>query len=189
MAEASPPPAAEGGNTGMDGQGPVDGSCREIGDQAVWSLSSCKPGFGVEQIRDDNIETYWQSDGPQPHFINIQFLRRRSILHLGLYMDYTQDESYTPQKLSIRMGTHFHDLKELTLVDLEDPKGWYWLDLTEGEHKGVRGHVVQIAILANHQNGRDTHIRQVKIYGPLLDQIPLVPDFVTAECAMSTMLR
>jgi hypothetical protein len=30
----------------------------------------------------------------------------------------------------------------------------------------VRAHLVQIAVLANHQNGRDTHIRQVKIYGP-----------------------
>jgi len=33
---------------------------QEIGDQAVWSLSSAKPGFGVEQLRDDNLDTYWQ---------------------------------------------------------------------------------------------------------------------------------
>ncbi len=33
---------------------------QEIGSQAVWSLSSAKPGFGVEQLRDDNLETYWQ---------------------------------------------------------------------------------------------------------------------------------
>jgi hypothetical protein len=33
---------------------------QEIGGQAVWSLSSAKPGFGVEQLRDDNIDTYWQ---------------------------------------------------------------------------------------------------------------------------------
>ncbi|XP_030099609.1 anaphase-promoting complex subunit 10 isoform X1 [Mus musculus] len=46
---------------------------REIGSQAVWSLSSCKPGFGVDQLRDDNLETYWQSDGSQPHLVNIQF--------------------------------------------------------------------------------------------------------------------
>eukprot|EP00050_Salpingoeca_kvevrii_P020474 m.99030 g.99030 ORF g.99030 m.99030 type:complete len:59 (+) comp8878_c0_seq3:148-324(+) len=48
---------------------------REIGDQAVWSLSSCKQGFGVEQLRDEQITTYWQSDGPQPHLISIQFHR------------------------------------------------------------------------------------------------------------------
>ena len=45
---------------------------REIGKDAVWSLSTAKPGNGVEQLRDDNTETYWQSDGTQPHLINIQ---------------------------------------------------------------------------------------------------------------------
>lgn len=32
----------------------------EIGGLAVWSLSTAKPGNGVEQLRDDNTETYWQ---------------------------------------------------------------------------------------------------------------------------------
>lgn len=49
---------------------------REIGQMAVWSLSTAKPGNGVEQLRDDNIDTYWQSDGPQPHLINIQFHKK-----------------------------------------------------------------------------------------------------------------
>lgn len=34
---------------------------REIGREAVWSLSSAKPGNGVDQLRDDSTETYWQS--------------------------------------------------------------------------------------------------------------------------------
>lgn len=33
---------------------------REVGEQAVWSLSTAKPGNGVEQLRDDNTDTYWQ---------------------------------------------------------------------------------------------------------------------------------
>lgn len=33
---------------------------REIGDLAVWTLSSAKSGNGVEQLRDDNINTFWQ---------------------------------------------------------------------------------------------------------------------------------
>ena len=33
---------------------------REIGSEAVWSLSSAKPGNGVEQLRDDSIESFWQ---------------------------------------------------------------------------------------------------------------------------------
>jgi len=33
---------------------------REIGDLAVWTLSSAKPGNGVEQLRDDSVSTFWQ---------------------------------------------------------------------------------------------------------------------------------
>ena len=49
---------------------------RELGVEAVWSLSTAKPGNGVAQLRDDNIDTYWQSDGAQPHLINVQFQKR-----------------------------------------------------------------------------------------------------------------
>ena len=51
----------------------VKNEVREIGELAIWSLSSCKPGFGIDQLRDNNFDTYWQSDGPQPHLISIQF--------------------------------------------------------------------------------------------------------------------
>jgi len=32
----------------------------EIGNQAIWSVSSCKLGNGVPQLRDNSKETYWQ---------------------------------------------------------------------------------------------------------------------------------
>jgi Anaphase-promoting complex, subunit 10 (APC10) len=40
---------------------------RELGAEAVFSISSAKLGNGVEQLRDNNLETYWQSDGVAPH--------------------------------------------------------------------------------------------------------------------------
>lgn len=52
---------------------------REIGAEAVWTLSSAKIGNGVEQLRDDNTNTFWQSDGSQPHLINIQFMKKKRI--------------------------------------------------------------------------------------------------------------
>lgn len=33
---------------------------REIGNLATWTVSSSKPGFGVEQLRNDNVDTFWQ---------------------------------------------------------------------------------------------------------------------------------
>mmetsp|Transcript_8707 Transcript_8707/g.11460 ORF Transcript_8707/g.11460 Transcript_8707/m.11460 type:complete len:81 (-) Transcript_8707:341-583(-) len=70
---------------------------REIGDLAVWTLSSAKPGNGVEQLRDNSINTFWQSDGGQPHFVNIQFLKKMKVQEIALYLDFRTDESYTPR--------------------------------------------------------------------------------------------
>ncbi|PKU63315.1 Anaphase-promoting complex subunit 10 [Dendrobium catenatum] len=54
----------------------VDDDSREMAKKAAWSVSSCKPGNGVPSLRDDNLETYWQSDGAQPHLVNIQFQKK-----------------------------------------------------------------------------------------------------------------
>ena len=159
----------------------------EIGKHAVWSLSSAKAGNGVQQLRDNNLNTFWQSDGAQPHLVNIQFHKVLQVKQLTIYCNYKMDESYTPKVLSIRIGTHFHDLKEVQTLELEEPNGWVDIvlnsidsdkktsegddvedndDANEKQSNGIRTNMIQLAILSNHQNGRDTHLRQVKIYGP-----------------------
>jgi anaphase-promoting complex subunit 10 len=67
---------------------------REIGKEALcWQLSSAKPGNGVEQIRDQSTDTYWQSDGvAQPHLIQVHFARRVAISHICLYLDFNLGE-------------------------------------------------------------------------------------------------
>ncbi|XP_024016404.1 anaphase-promoting complex subunit 10 isoform X2 [Eutrema salsugineum] len=143
----------------------VEDDLREMGKNAAWSVSSCKPGNGVNTLRDDNLETYWQSDGLQPHLINIQFQKK---VKLQL------DESYTPSKISIRAGDGFHNLKEIKSVELVKPTGWVCLSLsgTDPRETFVNTFMLQIAILSNHLNGRDTHIRQIKVYGPRPNPIP-----------------
>jgi len=49
---------------------------REIGHLAVWTVTSAKPGNGVELLRDGSEDTYWQSDGTQPHLVDIQFQKK-----------------------------------------------------------------------------------------------------------------
>jgi anaphase-promoting complex subunit 10 len=156
---------------------------RELGSEAVcWQLSSAKPGNGVEQIRDPSLETYWQSDGQQqPHFIQVHFARRVAVSHIGLYLDYQLDESYTPKKIAVHAGMTHQDLQEaVPPVDLQEPAGWCILPLrappdplddvedeNQEPHKQVvRAHLIRISILSMHQNGRDTHVRQVRLYGP-----------------------
>uniref|UniRef100_A0A3Q2PIY8 Anaphase-promoting complex subunit 10 n=1 Tax=Fundulus heteroclitus TaxID=8078 RepID=A0A3Q2PIY8_FUNHE len=149
------------------------GTVREIGSQAVWSLSSCKPGFGVDQLRDDNLETYWQSDGSQPHLVNIQFRRRTTVKMLCIYADYKSDESYTPSKISVRVGNNFHNLQEIRRTN-----------------EPISTFMIQIAVLANHQNGRDTHMRQIKVYTPVEESsIGKFPRCTTVDLMMYRTIR
>jgi anaphase-promoting complex subunit 10 len=161
---------------------------REIGHEAVWSLSSCKPGNGVTQLMDSLTETYWQSDGAQPHLINIHFSRRKAVCEVSFYLDYSLDESYTPKRIGIKSGVTFHDLEEVKVVEMHEPSGWISVPLhaeidpldnepDEGadddeekesrrKRKPLRTHFIQICVLSMAQNGRDTHVRQVKLFGP-----------------------
>ncbi|XP_037453933.1 anaphase-promoting complex subunit 10-like isoform X1 [Triticum dicoccoides] len=84
---------------------------REMAKTAVWSVSSSKPGNGAASLRDDSLDTYWQSDGAHPHLVNIQFQKKVQLQLVVLYVDFKLDESYTPSKISIRAGDGFHNLK------------------------------------------------------------------------------
>ncbi|XP_055679375.1 anaphase-promoting complex subunit 10 [Lutzomyia longipalpis] len=143
------------------------GVVREVGSNAVWSLSSCKPGFGVEQLRDNCMDTYWQSDGTLPHLVNIQFQRKTTVNQIYIYTDYKLDESYTPSRISIRSGTHFNDLQEVEVIDLCEPTGWVVIPIRDIRDKAIRTFMIQIAVISNHQNGRDTHMRQIRIHSPI----------------------
>lgn len=156
---------------------------RDVGKDAIcWKLSSAKTGNGVEQIRDQSTDTYWQSDGlQQPHTIQVFFKQRVSISHVCLYMQYSLDESYTPKKVTVSAGVSTQDLYPAVAppgkkFQFHEPAGWCILPLgTPADTLDddpmqslpyARGFVFEICILAMHQSGRDTHIRQVQLYGP-----------------------
>ncbi|KAF9380263.1 hypothetical protein CPB97_008482 [Podila verticillata] len=152
----------------------------DIGKQAIWSVSSSKFGHGHELLRDNNLDTFWQSDGPQPHCVNMQFERRTAVQQLSFYNDSKLDESYTPQRISVRGGTDFHDLKELVILELEDLSGWTNIKLEDapGSGKAPQVFLLQFAVLLNQQSGKDTHMRQLKIFStkePALIQDEQIP--------------
>lgn len=93
---------------------------QEIGTYAVWSVSSAKPGFGVERLLDNDFDTYdyflvfdlaffsrnrlvfvfnlimrsyWQSDAVSPHFVNIQFNRRVTLCEVKKYIVQTNERT------------------------------------------------------------------------------------------------
>jgi anaphase-promoting complex subunit 10 len=73
-------------------------------------LNSCiYIGFGIDQLRDECTDTYWQSDGQLPHLVNIQFRKKTTIQDVWIYADYKADESYTPSRyLFSLLQFYFH---------------------------------------------------------------------------------
>lgn len=109
-----------------------------------------------------------RSDGPQPHHLNIHFSRLVSILSIRIYLDFESDESYTPTRITLLAGTGYHDLIPFSTLEFTQPKGWINvpLDGVGGGPDGntLRAFLVQVKVVENHQNGKDTHVRGLKIY-------------------------
>ena len=83
-----------------------------------------------------DLGTLWQSEGAQPHLINVQFSRRVTVSWLAIYASTALDDSYTPSKISIRTGNSHADLKEVKFVELGTgsggggkAEGWQWVSV------------------------------------------------------------
>ncbi|RDX43991.1 APC10-domain-containing protein [Lentinus brumalis] len=144
----------------------------DIGHLAKWSVSSFKFGFGPECLTDEDPDTFWHSDGPQPHFITVEFPRRVAIQKISMYLSFPLDDSYTPATIMIRAGTGHGDLQDIRILTIEKPDGWITFDASmEANEDGdgfklVEAYILQIIIIGNHMNGKDTHVRGLKILGP-----------------------
>lgn len=78
-------------------------------------------------------------------------------------------------------------------MELEEPCGWTVVQLkAEAADAVLHTFFVQLAVLANHQNGRDTHMRQVRLLGPRADPyraLGLPCSVATADFGMYTTVR
>ena len=148
-------------------------------------MSTAKPGNGVAALRSPDPSLFWQSDGPQPHLLSIHFFKLVSIVSIRVLLDFANDESYTPTKIQFLAGMGVHDLQEFAEMSFEQPTGWIDVDFSNVgpiEHEDsddedgtdhhidwskrpvLRAFLVQVKILENHQNGKDTHLRAVQLF-------------------------
>lgn len=155
---------------------------KEISSLASWTVSSSKAGCGVAALRSPDTTQFWQSDGPQPHYLTIHFFKMVSIVHMRIFLDFVGDESYTPTKMQFWAGLGVHDLQEFAEMSFEKPRGWIDVDFAKvgpmpdngtdpvtGEidwlnRPVLRAFLVQVRIIENHQNGKDTHLRGLQIF-------------------------
>jgi len=199
---------------------PIPPHLKEISSLASWTVSTHKPLCGTTALRHPSPHQFWQSDGPQPHTLNIHFFKLVSIAHLRFYVDSKYDESYTPTKMQFLAGTGHHDLQSVCEIELPPLiRGWTDVDLSVaggpravkesevelasddddeddreedyemhdatsprrkaarlaarkerrawkriGTGPTLRCFLVQLRILENNQNGKDTHLRGLQLF-------------------------
>ncbi|EAN84510.1 anaphase promoting complex, subunit 10-like protein [Trypanosoma cruzi] len=209
---------------------------------AVWTVSSAKHGNGVTCLLDGSHSTFWQSDGVLPHVISIDYARLTPVSVVALYLDFQQDESYTPRRIRVQSGTHSGDMADVAAVTVDDPRGWVFirmnlevetsepweLEIMRGTEGGGAGtHAlgasraretaegisssppffpqdaivenddyaefmgdgvwcthIRIILEENRQNGRDCHVRGVRVLGPMRQSV-----FTTASFSQHLLLR
>jgi anaphase-promoting complex subunit 10 len=168
-----------------------NGLLREVGEAGVWRVSSAKHGNGVLQLRDHDNGTYWQSDGAQPHLIEVTFPQLTDVAVVAVLLNYGTDESYTPKKLAVLAGNTGTGVVECCTSDLEHPKGWLMMPLVSSDGPTADGRIpsmpvttVQVLVTENHQNGRDTHVRGVRVYAHLPE-----PTYSTSAVEREVTLR
>lgn len=64
-------------------------------------------------------------------------------------------------------GTGLHDLIEFGDWRGEEPRGWIDIELDgcgPGGKAELRAFIIQVRVLENHQNGKDTHVRGVQVF-------------------------
>ncbi|KAF2104363.1 galactose-binding like protein, partial [Rhizodiscina lignyota] len=150
---------------------------KDISSLASWTVSTAKPGCSVPQLRAPSTSLFWQSDGPQPHHLNIHFFKLVEIAGIRIYLDFDLDESYTPTKIAFLAGTGYNDLQEWCVMQFEQPRGWMDVDFS-GQRRWpvLRAMLVQVQIRENHQNGKDTHLRGLQIFAREKGVTGLRPD-------------
>jgi len=95
-----------------------------------------------------------------------------------------RDDSYTPTKILIKAGTHLYDLVDVRYREFVEPQGWYHFVLDKEDPlipeeleagalaedapplRPIDAFLLQVCVLGNHLNGKDTHVRALRVFGP-----------------------
>ncbi|KAM0684910.1 Anaphase-promoting complex subunit 10, partial [Conglomerata obtusa] len=119
-------------------------------------LSSFKHDFGINELLSTDMSKYWHTDDNLPHFIEISFLKRTHVEMVQLFLSFAKDDCYTPELLEVWTGLVRENMRCVKKLNVFEPEGAISLSIDE------ECFYIYIIIRANHQDGRDSHVRHVK---------------------------
>ncbi len=134
-------------------------------------LSSSKKGYGLAELLSNSTNSFWSTDDVLPHAITISFHKKTYVHSINLLLSYSGDESYTPETISI------HFMNKKVTQSFREP---------EGEKAILVGSIVfdiHILITSNHSDGKDSHIRGLKVMSSPTEQIKYkLPEQSSRDC-------
>lgn len=147
---------------------------RDVTRAALWSVSTVKGGYEIFSMFDGKTDTFWQSDAAPPHWFSAEFPRQTFLSKISIYLAIQPDDTYTPIELEISVAT---DPAVRTCIKTEEPKqlqGWVDIELN------VSTIFLRVTLNKNYRGGKDSRIRQVKLYGA-----PYSPCVDSSVCFLS----
>lgn len=120
-------------------------------------LSSSKRDHGVKELLSSDLSEYWATDDSLPHGIQFTFCRLTYVEEVRIFLSHSQDDSYTPREIEVLCGLTESTIDSIILTSLLEPEGYIVFNVNK------KCFFLQIIILSNHQEGKDSHIRNIKI--------------------------
>lgn len=116
-----------------------------------FQLSSFKRGYGLEELLNESDREYWSSDANLPHKITIKFDKKEYIHSVDLLLNQSEDESYTPETVNWFFNNQKREIR------LCEPNEWASFGIEQKTSQ------IDIVITGNYSDGKDTHVRNLRI--------------------------
>ncbi|KAI5181883.1 anaphase-promoting complex subunit 10 [Nematocida sp. AWRm80] len=120
-------------------------------------VSTFKPGHGPQELLSSNLEKYWHTDGNLPHHIEIEFPEIKHLLKVELNLGNIQDKSYIPKEIDLRCGKTRETIDTVSTSSITDKSSIVSVPVDKDCC------FLQLIILSNHQEGRDSRIRGISL--------------------------
>ncbi|OAG31912.1 anaphase-promoting complex subunit 1 [Nematocida displodere] len=120
-------------------------------------VSTFKLGHGPNELFSDSAEKYWHTDGNLPHHIELEFSEIRHLQEIHLTLGHIQDKSYIPKEIDIRCGKTRDTITSIKKVTISDKTSSAIIPVDRDCCH------LQMVILSNHQEGKDSRIRGMSL--------------------------
>jgi hypothetical protein len=164
---------------------------RDLSTKAALSVSSA--AAHASKLLDGNLDTYWQSDGSRPHWIQFAFPKSARVQRVLLYLDYVKDRSFTPKRITVKVGSTPSELTQVSEFHNRQGTEGAWVNALQSSAAGKDCQYLRITIHENHDSGCNSRVRGVKLVASWAEDHRTskasIKSSVRVACAAQQVLR